>query len=120
MITKSDITDKTLQTLENIIGYKPTLGTMLRTMRECEDMSLTEFAKILKTTPQKLCDIEKGRRVISPKMAAEFARLLDDSPDFFVVQCLQDELERNKIDVEIDVKRKRNNFFRHQHAHAAA
>ena len=45
---------------------------------------------------------------------------LDDSPDFFVVQCLQDELERNKIDVEIDVKRKQNNFFHHQHAHAAA
>jgi plasmid maintenance system antidote protein VapI len=106
MITKSDITDKTLQALENIIGYKPTLGTMLRTMRECEDMSLTEFAKILKITPQKLCDIEKGRRIISPKIAAEFARLLDDSPDFFVVQCLQDELDRYKINVSLDVKHK--------------
>lgn len=111
-------TDETLKALEEIIGYKPTLGTMLRSMRKCEEMSLAEFAKILKITPQKLCDIEQGRRFISPKMAAEFARLLGDSPDFFVLQCLEDELERNKIDVKIKLDVEPGKHYRRQHAHA--
>lgn len=97
-------TDNTLQTLERMIGYKPTLGTMLRSIRESEEMTQADFAKLLKIQPQKLCDIEKGRRFISPEMAEEFAKILGDSPEYFVVRCLQDELERKKINVVLDVK----------------
>lgn len=88
----SNLTDKTLKILEKIIGYKPTLGSMLATMRETEDMTLAEFAKILKITPQKLCDIEKGRCFISPKKAEEFAKLLCSSPKFFAWKCEQEKL----------------------------
>lgn len=97
-------TDKTLRTLEKMIGYKPTLGTMLRSIREAEGMNQVEFAKKLKITPQKLCDIEKGRRFISPKVAKNFAKKLGDSPEYFVIRCLQDELDRNKICVTLDIK----------------
>jgi transcriptional regulator with XRE-family HTH domain len=114
MTTKSD---KTLQILENIIGYKPTFGTMLCAIREAEGLTQADFAKLLKITPQKLCDIEKGRRFVSPKTAAEFAKILQDSPDYFVVRCLQDELERNKIDVILDIKRIKHKST-HQHANA--
>jgi transcriptional regulator with XRE-family HTH domain len=97
-------TDKTLQILEKMIGYKPTLGTMLRAIRESENMSQAEFAKLLEIPPQKLCDIEKGRRFISPKTAEEFAKKLGDSPEYFVIQCLQDELDRNKVQLKLAKK----------------
>ena len=115
MTTKSE---KTLQILENIIGYKPTFGTMLCAIREAEDMTQADFANLLKITPQKLCDIEKGRRFVSPKTAVEFAKILQDSPDYFVVRCLQDDLERNKIDVTLDIKHIKHRNIQ-QHAHTA-
>ena len=90
-------TDRTLRVLEKMIGYKPTLGTMLRSIRESEEMTQADFAKLLRIPSQKLCDIEKGRRFISPLTAARFAKILGDSPEYFVIRCLQDELDRNKI-----------------------
>jgi len=103
MITKSD---EALQILKKMIGYKPTFGTMLRSIRKCEDMSLSSFAKLLKITPQKLCDIEKGRRTVSPKTAVEFAKILGDSPEYFVIKCLQDELTRDNIDIQLCIKQR--------------
>lgn len=106
-------TDKTLQILEKMLGYKPTMGTMLRAIRESDGMTQVEFAKLLKITPQKLCDIESGRRIISLKKAVEFAEILGDSPEYFVIQCLQDELERNEINITLNVK----HLHAHKHAH---
>jgi transcriptional regulator with XRE-family HTH domain len=107
-------TDKTLHVLEKMIGYKPTLGTMLRSIRESEGMTQADFAKLLNIPPQKLCDIEKGRRFISPLTAAIFAKRLGDSPEYFVIKCLQDELDRNKIEVRLNIKHENS----HRYAHA--
>lgn len=85
-----------------MIGYKPTLGTMLRSIRKSENMNQTDFAKLLKITPRKLCDIEKGRCFISLTTAEKFAKRLGDSPEYFVIRCLQDELDRNKINVKLN------------------
>jgi len=112
MTTESD---KTLQILQEMIGYKPTFGTMLHAIRESEELSLSNFAKLLKITPQKLCDIEKGRRIVSPKTAAEFAKILGDSPEYFVVKCLQDELNRDNIDIQLCIKQQNN--FKNQYSH---
>lgn len=109
-------TEHTLQKLEKMIGYKPTLGTMLRSIRESKGMTQADFAKLLKIPSQKLCDIEKGRRFISPKTAEEFAKNLGDSPEYFVVRCLQDELERSKIDVKLDIKH--GSIYHHMHSYA--
>jgi transcriptional regulator with XRE-family HTH domain len=98
MITR---TAKTLQTLEKMLGYKPTFGTMLHAIREAEELSQVDFAKLLKIPPQKLCDLEKGRRFVSPKMAESFAKKLKYSPEYFVIRCLQDELDRNKIQMNL-------------------
>ena len=111
--------DHTLNILEKMIGYKPTFGSMLCAIREAEGMSQIEFSKLLKITPQKLCDIEKERRFVSAKTAEEFAKRLEDSPEYFVVRCLQDELERNKIDVKLTINNKKNIYYpKHAMHHA--
>ena len=103
MTIKSKVTKNTLKELEKIIGYKPTFGTMLRSIRESEEMSQTDFASLLKISRQKLCDLEHGRRFVSPKIAQEFAKKLGDSSEYFVVKCLQDELDRNKINIQLKI-----------------
>jgi len=110
-------TDKTLEILEDMIGYKPTFGTMLCAIREAEGMTQVEFAKILEITPQKLCDIEKGRRFVSPKTAMKFAQILHDSPEYFIVKCLQDELKRNKINITLCVKHEHDKPYKNKSIH---
>ncbi|CAM4423848.1 MAG: hypothetical protein LEGION0403_FIIPPAGN_02190 [Legionella sp.] len=69
MITRN--TQKTLGYLESLMGEKLTLGFFILAIRQGEELSQVEFAKTLGVSRQVLCDIEHGRRIISPKKAAE-------------------------------------------------
>ena len=73
-------------------------------IRQGEEMSQVEFAKQLGITRQYLCDIEHGRRSVSPKMAAEYAEILGYSKNQFVRLCLQDLLDRDGLAMTIDVQ----------------
>jgi transcriptional regulator with XRE-family HTH domain len=44
--------------------------------REGEELTLEAFAKKLGVSRQNLCDIEKGRKGVSPERAARWAQLL--------------------------------------------
>ena len=81
-----------------------TLASLLTAIRQGEEMSQVEFAKLLKISRQYLCDIEHGRRFISPKAAASFAKKLGYSSQQFVRLCLQDLVTRDGLKLKIDVK----------------
>ena len=102
MITKE--TQKTLDFLESIIGKKPSLGDYILSIRQGEEVSQVEFAKMLGISRQNLCDIEHNRRFVSPKMAAEFAEKLGYSAKHFVRLCFQDMLDRDGLNFSIDVE----------------
>ena len=95
---------KSLDFLESLIGKKTTLGDYLLAIRQGEELSQVEFAKLLGISRQNLCDIEHNRRFISPKMAVEFAKKLGYSSRNFVRICLQDLLDRDRIDLFVDVQ----------------
>lgn len=50
-----------------------TFGEALESYRLGEKISQVEMAKKIEIFPQSLCDIEKGRRVPTPKRAAKIA-----------------------------------------------
>lgn len=100
MITKK--TKETIDFLEKIAG-KLTLGSLLLAVREGEEMSQVEFAKLLGVSKQYLCDLEHGRRFASPKAAAEYAKILGYSSRQFVRLCLQDMVNRDGLNLVIDV-----------------
>ena len=102
MITKE--TKKSLDFIESITGSKLTFANNLLAIRQGEEMSQVEFAKQLGITRQYLCDIEHGRRSVSPKMAAEYAKILGYSKNQFVRLCLQDLLDREGLAMTIDVQ----------------
>lgn len=102
MTTKS--TQETLTILENIMGEKLTLGSFILAIRQGEELSQVEFAKTLGVSRQVLCDIEHGRRIISPKKAAEFADLLGYSKKQFVRLCLQDMIDRDRLGLIVEIE----------------
>lgn len=94
----------TLKTLEIISGKKLTLGNLLCSVRQGEELSQAEFADLLGVSKQYLCDVEHGRRFISPKIAVEYAKKLGYSKAQFVRLCLQDLIDREGIHLKIEVK----------------
>ncbi len=61
----------TLKFLESLSKKKLTLGNLLGAIRQGDEISPVEFALKLGVSRQYVCDIEHGRRFISPKAAAE-------------------------------------------------
>lgn len=105
---RSSMTEKSMAFLESITGKKLTLADLIWSIRECEEMSQADFAKLLRISRQYLCDIEKGRRAVSPKAAAEFANILGYSPKQFIRLSLQDELERNGFHFDVEIHEHRD------------
>lgn len=104
MTTKQSKNIDTLKFLESISKKKLTLGHLLGAIRQGDELSQVEFALKLGVSRQYICDIEHGRRFVSPKAAAQYAKLLGYSSEQFVRLCLQDLVNRDGIHMEVDVK----------------
>ncbi len=90
--------------LEKVTGGPLTLSRLLQSIRMGEDVTLAEFAKRLDISRQHLCDIEKGRKVVSPERAARFAEVLGYSKEQFVMLSLQAILDEADIRLKVEVK----------------
>ena len=91
--TKSK-SDKSLQVLERMSKKQLSLANFLWSIRECEEMSQTEFAKVLGVSRQYLCDLESGRKIASIKAAVEFAERLGYSEVQFIRFAIQDAIHK--------------------------
>lgn len=90
--------------LESITHEKLSISHLIKTLRECEEETQAQFAKKLRITRQRLCDIEHGRSRISPKVAASFAKRLGYSESQFVRLALQDILERDHLRYVVELE----------------
>ena len=93
----------TMKYLERVAGRPLTLGGPIESIRLGEEMSQTAFARKLGVSPSHLCDIEKGRKVISPQRAARFARVLGRSPEQFVRLSLQELVDEAGLKMRVNV-----------------
>lgn len=89
--------------LENLDGPL-TFGRMIWAIRESEEISQADFAKQLGVAPGHLCDIEKGRRMVSAERAARWARELGYPEAFFVKLALQAEVDAAGLKLEVAVQ----------------
>ena len=94
---------ETMKFLEEVAGRPLTLGGVLESIRVGEEMSQASFSKKLGISPSHLCDIEKGRKVVSPERAARFARVLRRSPEQFVRLSLQELVDDAGLKMKINV-----------------
>lgn len=89
--------------LESRVGFL-TLGKLLLSIRQGEEMSQTEFARKLGVSKSHLCDIEQDRKAVSPERAAYFAKRLGFSEAQFVRLALQGLLDRENLQMTVSVK----------------
>ena len=81
-----------------------TLGGMLWSMRMCDEISQSEFARTLGVSRSHLCDVEKARKVVSPERAAAWAKILGFPDTVFVKLALQEQLDRAGVKMSVQVE----------------
>jgi transcriptional regulator with XRE-family HTH domain len=89
--------------LEKALGGPLTLAMLMNSIRVGEEWSLAEMGRKLGMSAQNVCDIEKGRRTVSPARAADFARRLGHSEALFVKLALQAMLDADDLHYSVDV-----------------
>ena len=95
---------ETMKFLEETAGRTLTLGGLLESIRLGEEISQTAFARKLGVSPSHLCDIEKGRKVVSPERAARFAKILGRSREQFVRLSLQELVDEAGLKMRVNVE----------------
>lgn len=106
MTIKSKMTLKSLESIEKITGGSLTLGKFIWAIRQSEESSQLAFAENLGISKQHLCDIEHGRKGVSPKLAAIYADILGYSKEQFIRLSLQDMVDCEGLRYMIEVKPK--------------
>lgn len=104
MNTKKNPNRDLIEDLEQLAGERLSLGSLIKSIRLGEEMNQKDFADLLGISKQYLCDIEKGRRLISPKLASNYAEKLGYSSKHFIRLCLQDLLERDGFHMVIHIE----------------
>jgi transcriptional regulator with XRE-family HTH domain len=80
-----------------------TLASFLSSWRESLEMTQVEFAKKLGISPANLCDIEKGRQLVSPKKAAQIAKKIGYSETVLVELVINEQLAAEGLKMRIKV-----------------
>ena len=82
-----------------------TFGMFLRVARNSMDLTQSEMAIVLEISKSNLCDIEKGRQLVSPEFAKRVAKKAGLSEEVAVQTCLQDQLKKAKIKFQVQLVR---------------
>ena len=94
---------KTMRFLDNLAGGPVTFGEAVKAARDLIGMSQSELARQLGVGRQSVCDIEKGRALVSVEKAARFAIALKYDKKVFVRLALQDQVIKAGLRLKVSV-----------------
>ena len=89
--------------LEKKLG-KMTVAKYLKSFRLADEISQVDFAKKLGLSKGNLCDIEKGRKMISPERASKIAKKIKVPEKVLIQLALQDSLRAARLKYKVDLK----------------
>jgi transcriptional regulator with XRE-family HTH domain len=93
-----------MRALDKMIGEPLTFGSMINTIRDTDEYTLKTFAKKLGVSIGHVCDVEKGRRGVSPERAAKWAKALGYPEALFVKLAVQSELDAAGLKYNVEIK----------------
>lgn len=91
-----------IKDLEKRFGVM-TVGLFIKAFREAEGSSQIEFASKLALSRGNLCDIEKGRKLISPHRAAQISKKMGVTPEILLKLSIQDSLREAKLKYTVEL-----------------
>jgi transcriptional regulator with XRE-family HTH domain len=97
-------TSNAMKLLEKIAGGQLTLARAIESVRKGEELSQDECAKKLGISKSHLCDVEKGRKTVSPERAAKWARILGYPESVLVRLAIQGELDAAGLKYKVEIK----------------
>jgi transcriptional regulator with XRE-family HTH domain len=86
-----------------MLGGPLTFGEAVEALRVRDGISQAAFAKKLKVSRQYLCDVEKGRRLVSPAQAARLAKAFGHPLEVLVQLALQDSVRASGLKLQVTV-----------------
>lgn len=89
---------------ERILGGPLAFGAAVEALRAGDGLSQAAFARKLRISRQYLCDVEKGRRSVSPELAARFAKAFGHPPNVLVQLALQDAVRASGLKLKVSVE----------------
>src|SRR4051812_39990626 len=78
-------------------------GDFLTSARLALGLSQSDLSRKLKVSRSMICDIEKGRVLVSASLAAKIARLAGFPVKFAVKYCLQDQVRKARLKLHVEV-----------------
>jgi plasmid maintenance system antidote protein VapI len=100
---KNHASSRAIKLMERLTGGRLTFGKMLQALREGDGLTLEAFAKRLGVSRQNLCDIEKGRKGVSPERAVRWARELGYPEAQWLRLALQAELDASGLKYRVEI-----------------
>jgi DNA-binding XRE family transcriptional regulator len=79
-------------------------GIFFSAARTTMGLTQAQMARKLGMARGTICDIEKGRQLVSPALAAKVAKKAGLSVELAVQTCLQDQLNKHKIKLNVRVE----------------
>ena len=97
-------TSNAMKLLAELSGGPLTLGRAIESIRKSEELSQQACAKKLGVSKSHLCDVEKGRKIVSPERAAKWARILGYPESVFVRLAIQAELDAAGLRYRVEIE----------------
>lgn len=92
-----------LKDLEKRLGVL-TVGEFLHAWRTTEEMTLKAFGKLIGLSVANLCDIEKGRKGVSPEKAEQIAKALGVPPELLIRLAIEEGLHAAGLKYRVEIK----------------
>ena len=92
-----------VEDLEQRFG-RMTVAMFLKAFRESEGLSQIEYARKLGLSRANLCDLEKGRKLISPERAAKLAKRIGVPEKVLIQLAIQDSLLSARLKYTVELK----------------
>ncbi len=93
-----------MKRLERISGGPLTLGRAMESIRKVQELSQDACARKLGVSKSHLCDVEKGRKTVSPERAAKWARALGYPESVLVRLAIQSELDAAGLKYKVEIE----------------
>jgi len=104
-MTTKRLSDSSESELERkLLGRPLTFGEAVEALRVRDEITQSVLAKKIGISRQYLCDLEKGRRLVSPEQAARFAKAFGHPPRVLVQLALQDSIRASGLKLRVAVQ----------------
>ena len=98
MSTKKKATDLFKKEIKSL-----SFGNFLRAARTSLGVTQESMAQKLGLSKSMICDIEKGRQLVSPKMALKIAKVSKLSKEQALSLCFQDQVNKLKLKMKVEI-----------------